>query len=362
MINVLYIGDSASTLSETEKEQYLDKCLEKYPQFHLLDNEKCFIKNLLILISYYINCVLLEEESSSFTFVTLLNFCVPNNINTSSFIHLVEYAIKNEDGSLSEKEKSRLEKYLSSIKDEYSKEKVLLMLQVIQLDCALNPECSQVVYNIVNTAVIRCCTGNDKIADEIYSQVRESSYKPVYLEFSNHYEELLKHSTKIDDSLIEYAYQKYDKLPLHIRNKIERFNFQICLSYQLECDKKEYRKLGSTHFCGDDIRVWLNADKIFIDISIYHELGHVIDYVYKNHQGIHSENNGAWTIIYQMDKQKFFDGKVKDNKEYKELYEYGISNETEYFACAFAEYIENPEKLRELVPDTYYYLEAMLSY
>ena len=362
MINVLYIGDSASTLSETEKEQYLDKCLDKYPQFHLLESEKGFIKNLLILISYYINYVLVEEESSAFTFATLLNFCASCNKNTSSFIHLVEYAIKNEDGSLPEEEKNRLEKYLDRIRDDYCKEKVLLMLQVVQLDCALNPECSQVVYNIVNTAVIRCCMGNDKIADEIYNQVRESSYKPVYLEFSNHYEELLKHSATIDDGLIEYAYKKYDILTLHIRNKIERFNFQICLSYQLECEKKEYRKLGSTHFYGDDIRVWLNAHEAIIDLSIYHELGHVIDYVYKNNNGIHSESNGAWTIIYKMDKQKFFDGKIKDNKEYKELYEYGISNETEYFACAFAEYIENPERLREIVPDTYYYLDALLSY
>ena len=197
MLNVLYIGDSASTLSETEKEQYLDNCLKKYPQFHLLDDEEEFVRNLLILISYYINYVLLEEESSAFTFATLLNFCASCNNNTSSFIHLVEYAIKNEDGALPEEAKSRLEKYLNRIRGEYCKEKVLLLLQIMQLDCALNPECSQVVYNIINTAVIRCCT-EDKIADKIYNQVRESSHKSVYLEFSNRYEELLKHSSKTE--------------------------------------------------------------------------------------------------------------------------------------------------------------------
>lgn len=362
MLNVIYIGDTSADPCEEPRRQYLDACLRKCSAFQLSNTEQEFIKDFILLVSYYIEFVLLEEEHNPQVFARMLAYSNVSN-NSSPLLVLIEDATENE--SLSKQQKEVLNKYLERIKTQYFPENILLALQVIQFSAVLDPECSKAVSNLINLSILKCNMPeieNDTLSLLCSKAMEEQYLSFVYPEFSLHYEKLLKeNSGRVEDGkLLEYVYKKVDQLPKTMRDKILEYDFEIRLSNQLLTKQKNFKKLGSTHLCGNQIRVWLVNDKIIVDLSLYHEMGHVIDYAYGN-ASLYSRKNSAWKILYEADRLSFYEGKKKLNPDFTELYEYAIQNETEYFAAAFSEYIQEPEELKNIVPDTFYFLESLFS-
>ena len=365
MLDVIYIENGITNPCNTKREQYLDCCLEKCSVFHLSKEEKWFIKNLLLLITCYMEYVLIEEEYNTLMFARMLTFCNVTKENYSTFLFLVEAALQNDSQSLTEQQVHIMQDYLEKLKPFYFPGNVLLALQVLQFYLMLNPECSKAISNLLNLAILKCNMSGeeDKILSDLCSKTMEEEYLSfVFPEFSSHYEELLKHCERdsIDGDSLQYAYEKFKRLPLRIQEKINRYDFEIRLSNQLLIKRKDRRRLGVTNINGNKIRVWLENNKTIIDITFYHEIGHVVDCVYGDH-GLHSRHNKAWSMIYEMDKWNFLEYKKKENPDLIEIYEYGISNQTEYFASVFSEYIQDPEGLEKNVPDTFYYLETLLN-
>mgnify|MGYP003288757523 CR=1 FL=1 len=362
MLNVIYIGDIAAGPCEEERKRYLDNCLKRCSAFHLSKTEQEFIKDFILLVSYYINFILMEEEHNAQVFARMLTYSNVSN-NSSPLLALIEDAA--ESGCLSKQQREILKKYLIRIKTQYSSENVLLALQVVQFDAVLDPECSKAVSNLINLSILKCNMPemeNDTLSLLCSKAMEEQYLSFVYPEFSLHYEKLLKENCGRvgDGESMKYVYQKMDQLPHEMREKIKEYDFEIRLSNQLLTKQKNFKKLGSTHLCGNQIRVWLANDRIAIDLSFYHEIGHVIDYTYGN-GSLYSRSNNAWKILYEADRLSFYKGKEKLNPDFTELYEYAIQNETEYFAAAFSEYIQNPGSLKEVVPNTFYFLESLFS-
>lgn len=82
----------------------------------------------------------------------------------------------------------------------------------------------------------------------------------------------------------------------------------------------------------------------------YHEFGHLLDYGYD--KVFKSEYDSEFISIYHEEKANFI-------TDYN--YEYATSNSVEYFAEAFAEYMTNPDRLRENTPKTYDYIVNAIS-
>ena len=81
---------------------------------------------------------------------------------------------------------------------------------------------------------------------------------------------------------------------------------------------------------------------------VYHEFGHLLDYGYD--ESFKSQSD-IFVEIYNTEKDHF----VVDCN-----YEYATSTPREYFAEAFAEYMTNPDRLRDNTPMTYDYIEHVL--
>lgn len=82
--------------------------------------------------------------------------------------------------------------------------------------------------------------------------------------------------------------------------------------------------------------------------TVYHEFGHLLDYGYNE---CFKSDSKIFTEIYEVEKDYF----VVDYN-----YEYVTSTPREYFAEAFAEYMTNPDRLRDNTPMTYNYIEHVL--
>lgn len=355
MLNVLYVSGSDN------RAKYLDQCLEKHSWFCLTEQERTFIKDLLLLIAYYINSILIEEECNTVTFARLLYFCPAQTKDKSRFLSFVECALQNEDHSLNEDQIAELRRLLKNIKSNYCSINMLITLQAIQLDCMMNPECNRAVVNLINLALLRCTSDESSLLDNLYGPCSDDKYSmPVFPEFSARYENLLEKNDCLSKYKLQgYVNEKYESLPACVKQRLGQYDFQIRLSNELFGKSFDLKKMGSTHINDKKIRVWLENSKTSIDISFLHEMGHVVDYIF-GANGLISKSQNAWGIIFKLDKERYFKLKMSECPELEILHEYAIVNQTEYFASSFADYIENPEWLRAAVPDTYYYIESLL--
>lgn len=142
-------------------------------------------------------------------------------------------------------------------------------------------------------------------------------------------------------SLTHYRILKAkDKLPPKVNQMLEKNEYKI---YVLEeIDDNEYI-LGQTIY---GLRIILIKDTYFdIERTFYHECGHVID---DESAFTYASSSNEFIEIYNEEKYLFkSDGYI----------EYYISTPREYFASAFAEYMLNPQKLKENTPKTYEYID-----
>lgn len=97
------------------------------------------------------------------------------------------------------------------------------------------------------------------------------------------------------------------------------------------------------------IKIVRNGDyPVKKDNTVYHEFGHLLDYGYDEQ---FRSDSKIFEEIYEAESDAFMvDGG----------YVYATSTPREYFATAFAEYMTNPDRLREYTPMTYDYIEHVL--
>lgn len=79
-----------------------------------------------------------------------------------------------------------------------------------------------------------------------------------------------------------------------------------------------------------------------------HEVGHAISN-YNNYRWFWSDNP-TWDAIYATESQKQI------------LYPQGWYDKQEYFACCYDEYLNHPEYMRVVQPNSYNYIKVVLSY
>lgn len=364
MLSVIYVGETSDPIYDKEKEQYLDKKLALYPQFNLLQEERSFIKNYLILCARYMEYVLREEEYNTITLMRLLNLseikC--NSVPTHALFAMIENALKNDDKSLSQDQIQSLQKAVETTKQFYNKDNFLLLLQVLQVDSIFNPECRCVISNLLNTAILRVNSHEGDEIDALYSKLCCDEYLPfVYHEFGKR-SEVLFDSKRLENMRNEswnYAYSKFEKLPSQLKERLKYYNFQIRLTKELFGKDRESRKLGSTRIYGKRIRVWIEGGRAVVDLSFFHEMGHVADYII-GEDNFYSKTDKAWEMIYKMERLEYCNEKLNIMPQFIDFIDYAVSDKTEYFASVFADYIERPEWLREKAPNSYLCLEALL--
>lgn len=364
MLSVIYVGDTADPICDKEKERYLDEKLALYPQFNLSQEERKFIKDYLILCARYMEYVLYEEEYNTITLARLLNL---SELECNSFLEhalfvMVDCAVQNEDGVLSQDKVQALRNSVTSAKQSYNHDNFLVLLQVLQVDSILNPECRCIVSNLLNTAILRINSHENDAIDALYDKLCGDEYLPfVYHEFGKRSEMLFdnKRLENMSNSSWKYAYSKYEKLPVRLKERLKGYNFQIRLTKELFGKDRDCRKLGSTRIYGKRIRVWMESGRAVIDLSFFHEMGHVADYIIGG-DSFYSKTDKTWETVYKMERLSYCNEKLNIMPQFVDFIDYTVSDKTEYFASVFADYIERPEWLKEKAPNSYFCLEALI--
>ena len=147
----------------------------------------------------------------------------------------------------------------------------------------------------------------------------------------------------VEGNAYEEVWRIYGKLPQHLREMLWDNNYRIYIVNEIQNNENI---MGSTYY-GPRI-ILIKNDMYFIDNTIYHEIGHVLDD--KSH------------ILYASGTEEFIDiyTEEKDNFVVDNNYDYFVSDEKEYFASAFAEYMLNPNRLKENTPKTYEFIRKCI--
>ena len=141
----------------------------------------------------------------------------------------------------------------------------------------------------------------------------------------------------------------YDELPEVVKNLF--INTDCTLT---EVDHMESNPKAVGMFIHNDITHYYAIEIIRGEFGsskesiVYHEFGHLLDYGYNE---CYKSNSKIFREIYEAEKGAFV---VDDN------YEYVTKDPQEYFAESFAEYMTNPDRLRDNTPMTYDYIEHVL--
>lgn len=131
-----------------------------------------------------------------------------------------------------------------------------------------------------------------------------------------------------------------DKLPPKVKHMLEENGYRI---YVLDTIDNNELILGQTFY---GLKLILIKDEFaFVERTFYHECGHVLD---DEVAFTFASSSDEFIEIYNEEKHMF---KSEGNLEYY------ISTPREYFASAFAEYMTDPERLKENTPRTYEYIK-----
>lgn len=141
----------------------------------------------------------------------------------------------------------------------------------------------------------------------------------------------------------------YNELPEVVKNLFVNTD---CTLTEVDYDEDKPNRAG-VFMCNDTVHYYaieivrgefcINKENV-----VYHEFGHLLDYGYNEY---FKSDSKIFREIYEADRGAF----VVDCG-----YDYVTSNPQEYFAEAFAEYMTNPDRLRDNTPMTYYYIEHVL--
>ena len=149
-----------------------------------------------------------------------------------------------------------------------------------------------------------------------------------------------------DDASLD---EMYDELPEVVKNLFINTDCTLTEVDHMESNPKAVGMFihnDTTHYYAIEIiRGEFGSSKESI---VYHEFGHLLDYGYNE---CYKSNSKIFREIYEAEKGAFV---VDDN------YDYVTKDPQEYFAEAFAEYMTNPDRLRDNTPMTYEYIEHVL--
>lgn len=165
-----------------------------------------------------------------------------------------------------------------------------------------------------------------------------------YLTKAPVYTGIIKTNGEIDYSLIKTADDYYHLIPEHIRNHFSQNEWQIIITTE---------DLGTRFFDGDPyvLAVTSSNDKsIFLDDrtagveSIIHEFGHYIDFK-------------SGFVSYTKEFADIFNQEVVAFRSVHKTHSANTQNPMEYFAEFYQEYILHPEKIKDICPQTYNFVE-----
>lgn len=143
------------------------------------------------------------------------------------------------------------------------------------------------------------------------------------------------------------AWNAYDELPEVLKDKYEAMGYEMVIVDEIS--KSDYGVVVGRIMHGP--RTIMIKDEVgSAKRTVFHEFGHLLDY---RQLLLDYSSTNEFKAIYQEEKENF--------KTIYIDYDYAISNNKEYFASAFAEYMMNPDRLKSNTPKTYDYIEKCLN-
>lgn len=393
MLNVIY-EHRANKEREVKKDiveaqrEYLQERIEKYKTIlRLTEEDTTFIVNLLLLIARYMAYIVPIEEYNTITFARLVGYCPLISCGEGPlFLSMVETAIENKEGELTEEKVSKLKVLFDQVMKTHMDEKVLraidervlLAIHVLQIDCMLNCDINSAAARLINLAAIKNSgkwisdAGEDAISSLENELLDFDCATSCFDQFNSRHKELrglLKNEHY--DMLTQYAYELFERLPMRIKNKINKYDFHIYVSNELLGNKMSMQPdgvntTGSFYYYEKQLHVWFLAKtREMIDRTLNHEIGHVVDYIIGQENDCFGKNmtddNTEWETIYTKEKDLYCQEKIKIAPEWEYVHRYESSIPSEYFAGVFAAYIDIPEWLKESCPLTYNHIDNLLN-
>lgn len=147
-----------------------------------------------------------------------------------------------------------------------------------------------------------------------------------------------------EGQVYEAVWNAYAKLPHTVKDMLQDSNYRI---YVVDSIENNANIVGITYY-GPRI-ILIKDDMYYVTRTMYHECGHVVDD--KSHI-LYASDTKEFKQIYLEERDNF---KVDNN------YDYFVSDEHEYFASAFAEYMLNPTRLKENTPKTYEFIKKCIN-
>jgi len=162
-------------------------------------------------------------------------------------------------------------------------------------------------------------------------------------------------STK--DGLTSQTLQRYDQIPVEIRNAFEEKGWKIIITDSATLNQKSHINMvipdgyilaGSTSINAKTI--YLNDLSYLSYESICHEMGHFFDVVLtpEVNGNVRCSKSQDFIEIWKAEKNSYGDA-------------YCTSTSAEYFADSFASYIQSGDSLYAKCPKTYNYIAGIIS-
>lgn len=155
----------------------------------------------------------------------------------------------------------------------------------------------------------------------------------------------------IKDEVVFYAASFYFSIPEFIRTEFKKDGWQVVLTDK-DISKQYYNGPVKGRLSGlassREKKLYVHGSRNDIRRSMIHEFGHYWDYTC----GIPS-TDAKFNDIYLIEKETFYEKWKTDD--------HATSNSQEYFAEAFAQLILYPNILKKNCPNTYKYLQDIVS-
>lgn len=195
------------------------------------------------------------------------------------------------------------------------------------------------------------------IESKSYEYITEKRVLNIYnnsaISDINKYDEYIKVEGKnIDDKLIETLKINISIVPHSITDKFFKENNGKIILTSKNIKDEYYKQDINSELTGlynsKNKIIYIASNRYAINDATIHEFGHVLDSL------------TGWTSIENKDIVANIYNEEIDTFETHSTDEYYKSNEREFLAQAFLEYILNKERLEENSPKTYKYIEDLI--
>ena len=151
------------------------------------------------------------------------------------------------------------------------------------------------------------------------------------------------------DENIVYLLDSMTKLlPDKYWNDFKSYGWKIILCSNISANDS-YKIVGKTAYTRRTI--FLVNEDWNVKESFYHEFGHFIDCQY-GYDGVRLSEHDEFETLYAAEKNTF-------NSLCESVTGYAISDEHEFFAAAYNEYLLHPDNLASCCPNVYEYMKNL---